>query len=64
MLLFEEFRGMGMNTPQVLEALAEWGEGGAKAPDVPTVSDDAVVAVDNNQSLAELEKLMMGAKKR
>ena len=55
---------MGMNTPQVLDSLAEWGEGGLKTLDVPAVSDDAVVAVDNNQSLAELERLMMGAKKR
>ena len=55
---------MGMNAVEVIDALADWGEGGRKEPDVPPVSDDAVVVPDNNDSLAEFERMMMGVRKR
>ena len=55
---------MGMNAVEAISALQDWSEGGRQEPDVPPVSDDAVVAPDNNEALMEFERMMMGVRKK
>ena len=55
---------MGMNAVQAREALVEWSSDGPRDLDVPPVSDDAMVAPDNNEALMEFERMMMGVRKK